>query len=65
VLSWAPVEIGRNCDAGKTVVFDRDDRFLIDAVLEAGAKPGVDVAWNIDGCCGDKVVPEDLLKLLL
>jgi len=65
MLSGGPVEIGWNCDASEAIFFDGNLRFLIDAILEASPKPGVDVTWNIDSCCGDKVVPVDVLKSIL
>jgi hypothetical protein len=34
----------------------------MNTVLEASSKPGVDVAWNIDGGCGDKIVPVEMSK---
>jgi hypothetical protein len=61
MLSGGPVKIGWDCNTSKPIVFYGYQGFLINAILEAGPKPRVDVTRNIDGSCGNKVVPVDTL----
>jgi hypothetical protein len=54
------MEVGWDSDACETVLFDENASALRCTVLEARAEPRVDVAWDVDGCCSDEVVPSSL-----
>lgn len=57
VLTGCPGKVCRDGDACETFFLDGEVGFLAGAVFEEGAEPGVSVARDIDGCCGDEVVP--------
>lgn len=61
MLAWCPLEVGRYCDPSESILFHEDLRFLANAVFEEGSEPGVGPAGDVDGCCGDEVVPVALL----
>lgn len=57
MLTGCPCEICGDGDANEAVFFDCEMGGLAGAVFEEGAEPWVDVAGDVDGCCGDEVVP--------
>jgi hypothetical protein len=57
MLSRGPIELSRDHDSCKSVLFDVGVGFLREMVFKYDAKPAVGVAWNVDGGSGDEIVP--------
>lgn len=60
MLTRCPSEVCGDGDASEAVFFDGKVGGLAGAVFEEGAEPGVDIAGDVDGCCGDEVIPLDV-----
>jgi hypothetical protein len=61
MLARSPVEVDWNCDAREAIIFYGNLCFLTYTVFKESSEPGVDVTRNVYGCCGDEVVPVDML----
>lgn len=57
MLSRLPSRLGWDCNACEAAVFHQELCLLSEAMMVAGAKPGINVTGHVYGCCSNKIVP--------